>query len=389
VSTAARSVLRYLEGRRSEMVSLVEALASVESPSTVPESQVAAFDVLESAFRERDLVTLRVPGRASGGMLYARPRGRRRGQPVQLLIGHIDTVWPIGTLPEMPLERGEDMLRGPGVYDMKAGLAMMVFALEALAEEGLEPAVLPLVFVNSDEEVGSRESARRIRTLARLADRALVLEPSMGPAGIIKTARKGVGRYTLHVRGKAAHAGLDPEAGASAILELSHQIQRLFQLNDPARGVTVNVGTIDGGLRPNVIAPESKAVVDVRVATHADGERIHAAIHALAPVTAGVSLRIEGSIGRPPMEPGPRDLALWAAALEAAESLGLSLEQGMAGGGSDGNTTSQYTATLDGLGAVGDGAHAHHEFIFLDRLPERTALLAMLLMAPPLRGNYR
>jgi glutamate carboxypeptidase len=389
VSTAARSVLRYLEGRRSELVSLVEALASVESPSTVPASQAAAFDVLESAFRERELVTLRVPGRASGGMLYARPRGRRRGQPVQLLIGHIDTVWPIGTLPEMPLERGEDTLRGPGVYDMKAGLAMMVFALEALAEEGLEPAVLPLVFVNSDEEIGSRESARRIRTLARLANRALVLEPSMGPAGIIKTARKGVGRYTLHVRGKAAHAGLDPEAGASAILELSHQIQRLFQLNDPARGVTVNVGTIDGGLRPNVIAPESKAVVDVRVATQADGERIHAAIHALAPATPGVSLRIEGSIGRPPMEPGPRDQALWAAALEAAESLGLSLEQGMAGGGSDGNTTSQYTATLDGLGAVGDGAHAHHEFIFLDGLPERTALLAMLLMAPPLRGNDR
>jgi glutamate carboxypeptidase len=266
---------------------------------------------------------------------------------------------------------------------------MMVFALEALAEEGLEPAVLPLVFVNSDEEIGSRESARRIRTLARLANRALVLEPSMGPAGIIKTARKGVGCYTLHVRGKAAHAGLDPEAGASAILELSHQIQRLFQLNDPARGVTVNVGTIDGGLRPNVIAPESKAVVDVRVATQADGERIHAAIHALAPATPGVSLRIEGSIGRPPMEPGPRDQALWAAALEAAESLGLSLEQGMAGGGSDGNTTSQYTATLDGLGAVGDGAHAHHEFIFLDGLPERTALLAMLLMAPPLRGNDR
>jgi glutamate carboxypeptidase len=389
VSTAARSVLRYLEGRRSELVSLVEALASVESPSTVPASQAAAFDVLESAFRERELVTLRVPGRASGGMLYARPRGRRRGQPVQLLIGHIDTVWPIGTLPEMPLERGEDTLRGPGVYDMKAGLAMMVFALEALAEEGLEPAVLPLVFVNSDEEIGSRESARRIRTLARLANRALVLEPSTGPAGIIKTARKGVGRYTLHVRGKAAHAGLDPEAGASAILELSHQIQRLFQLNDPARGVTVNVGTIDGGLRPNVIAPESKAVVDVRVATQADGERIHAAIHALAPATPGVSLRIEGSIGRPPMEPGPRDQALWAAALEAAESLGLSLEQGMAGGGSDGNTTSQYTATLDGLGAVGDGAHAHHEFIFLDGLPERTALLAMLLMAPPLRGNDR
>ncbi len=388
MSTSARQLLDYLQERRSALADLVEALAAVESPSDVPASQGAAFDLFEGALRERGLVTFRHSGRTSGGTLYARPSRRARGQPVQLIIGHIDTVWPVGTLADMPTVRTEDRLRGPGVYDMKAGLAMMVFALEAIREHGLEPQVLPLILVNSDEEIGSRDSGGQIRRLARIADRALILEPSMGPAGIIKTARKGVGRYTIHVRGKAAHAGLDPEAGASAILELAHQVQRLFQLNDPAHGVSVNVGTIDGGLRPNVIAPESKAVVDVRVPTHADAERIDAAIHALEPVTSGVSLRVEGRIGRPPMEPRARDRALWNSAVAAAQELGLTLEQGTAGGGSDGNTTSQYTATLDGLGAVGDGAHAHHEFVFLNSLAERTALLAMLLMTPPLRGRH-
>jgi glutamate carboxypeptidase len=381
-------VLDYLERRRSAMVDLVETLASTESPSDVPASQAAAFDVFQAELRDRGLKTIRLPGRISGGQLYGRPPKRLAAQPVQLLIGHIDTVWPLGTLDGMPVDRADGKLRGPGVYDMKAGLTMMAFALEALAENGLEPEVMPLVFVNSDEEIGSHDSSDRIRTLARIADRALVLEPSLGPSGVIKTARKGVGRYTIRVLGKAAHAGLDPEGGASAILELSHQIQRLFELNDPAHGVTVNVGTIDGGLRPNVIAPESSAVVDVRVPTHDAAERIDAAIRGLTAVTPGVSVQVEGGIGRPPMEPGPRDRALWAAARAAGEDLGLALEQGMAGGGSDGNTTSQYTATLDGLGAVGDGAHAHHEFILLDKLPERTALLAMLLMAPPIGGNH-
>ncbi len=209
----------------------------------------------------------------------------------------------------------------------------------------------------------------------------------MGTDGALKTARKGVGRYTVTVLGKAAHAGLDPERGVSAILELSHVIQQLFALNDPAAGVTVNVGTIDGGLRPNVVAPESRAVIDVRVATQADAERIDAAIKGLEPSAAGIELHIEGAIGRPALEPTPRNRELWQLAAELGTEIGLDLVEGTAGGGSDGNTTSQYTATLDGLGPVGDGAHARHEHLDIDKTIERAALLALLLLAPPLAAS--
>ena len=203
--------------------------------------------------------------------------------------------------------------------------------------------------------------------------------------GKIKTARKGVGRFTVTITGKAAHAGLNPEAGASAILELSHVIQTLFALNDAQRGVTVNVGMIDGGLRANVIAPESSAIVDVRVLTQEDAARVEAMIKALEPQTPGVSLHIEGRIGRPPMERTAGNQRLWHSAQELARELDIELQQGTAGGGSDGNTASLYTPTLDGLGAVGDGAHAAHEFVDLKRMPERGALLGLLLMSPPLR----
>ncbi len=205
----------------------------------------------------------------------------------------------------------------------------------------------------------------------------------MGDEGTIKTERKGIGRFTISVHGKAAHAGLDPEGGASAILELSHVIQTLFALNDADKGVTVNVGTIDGGIQPNVIAPHSEAVVDVRVPSVALGEEIEKAIHSIQPITDGVRLHIEGAIGRPSMEATPRNLALWAQAQEAGRELGIELLAGRAGGGSDGNTTSQYTATLDGLGPVGHGAHAVHEHLRIDKTLERAALLALLMLAPP------
>jgi glutamate carboxypeptidase len=187
------------------------------------------------------------------------------------------------------------------------------------------------------------------------------------------------------VTGRAAHAGLDPGAGASAILELTHVVQSLFAMNDPTSGVTVNVGTIDGGLRPNVVAPTSVAVVDVRVATHADAERVTAAIRGLAPATEGTSVTVEGGFGRPPMERTDGTAALWSLAAAAADDLGIELAEGTAGGGSDGNTTAAFTPTLDGLGAVGDGAHAEHEYVEVARLPERAALLAALLLAPAVR----
>jgi glutamate carboxypeptidase len=223
---------------------------------------------------------------------------------------------------------------------MKGGLVQLVFALRALRELECDPPATPVVLVNSDEEVGSPESTRLIRRLAQHAARAFVLEPAFGRSGKLKTARKAVGRFTVIVRGRASHAGVNPEEGISAILEMSHQVQRLFALNDSARGVTVNVGTIDGGLRPNVVAPEVKAVVDVRVPTRDDAEQTEHAIRNLQPVLPGTSLEIVGSFGRPPMEPGERNQALWRLARELGQSLGLELEQAAVGGGSDGNTTS-------------------------------------------------
>ena len=303
-----------------------------------------------------------------------------------MIIGLCETLLQIGTLQTMPLVLEDDTLRGPGVYDMKAGLVEMVYALRAIESLDLTPGVAPLCFINSDEEIGSHESTRYIRALAQRMDRCMVMEPSLGHSGKIKTARKGVGRFTVTVQGKAAHAGLDPGAGASAILELSHVIQKLFELNDPEHGTSVNVGVIDGGLRPNMVAPESRAVIDVRVETQAIAERVEAAIHGIEAVTPGVSLMIEGHIGRPPMERTEQNQRLWRIAQELGEDLDLALEQGTAGGGSDGNTTSLFTATIDGMGAVGDGAHAHHEYIYLDLLPERCALLTLLLLAPPLNN---
>lgn len=384
MSFPGKDLLAWLRGERDSMIAFLRKLVLAESPSSEPDSQRAVRELLAGALRELGYRTRALPGRESGGQLYARPAGRLRGRPMQLVIGHYDTVWPLGTLAEMPFEVQGDLVRGPGVFDMKGGLVQLVFALRALKASSRDPSVTPVVFLNSDEEIGSHDSTRYITRLARRADRALVLEPSLGAGGAIKTARKGVGRYTITVKGRAAHAGLDPERGASAILELSYVIQKLFAMNDPASGVSVNVGTIDGGLRPNVIAPASKAVVDVRVATQEDAQRIHAAILGLEPTTPGIRLDIDGRIGRPALEPTPRNQALWRLARELGEQIGLDLAEGRAGGGSDGNTTSLYTATLDGLGPVGDGAHAHHEHLNIERTIERTALLALLLLVPPL-----
>jgi glutamate carboxypeptidase len=282
----------------------------------------------------------------------------------------------------MPVRVEGEVLKGPGSFDMKGGLVQMVYALRAVQQLGLTPPADSVVVINSDEEVGSRDSTPLIRRLARGATRAFVLEPAFGKDGKLKTTRKAVGSFTITIQGRAAHAGINPEEGASAILELSHQIQRLFALNDVARGVTVNVGTIDGGLRSNVIAPEVRASVDVRVRTRADAATIEESIRGLQPVNGQTAIRVEGGFEHPPMEPVPRNQALWQLARHLGRRLGLELEEAAVGGASDGNTTSQYTATLDGLGAVGDGAHAAHEQVAIPQMAERSALLALLLSAP-------
>lgn len=366
--------------QRTQLIDLLRRLVAAESPSSNVETHDAVRLELTTALHGIGYAT-RVVGEHTKHV-YARPVARQRHAGCQLLLGHYDTVWPVGTLAERPFTVDGNVATGPGVFDMKGGLAQMVVALDALRHLGLVPTLTPVIFVNADEEIGSRTSTRCIRRLARHARRAFVLEPALGEDGHLKTQRKGIGRFTVTVHGKAAHAGLDPDAGASAILELSHVIQKLFALNDAERGITVNVGTIDGGIQPNVIAPHSTAVVDVRVPTIDDGRRIEDAIKALEPATKGVRLHIEGSIGRPSMEATPRNQRLWARARTLGESIGLSLLQARAGGGSDGNTTSQFTATLDGLGAVGNGAHARHEFLYIDQTLDRAALLALLLMSP-------
>ena len=377
----------HLEERREEMVALLEELAAIESPSRSPAAQEPVFARLAQALAAAGCATSRLRGRTSGGQLFARParhRGRRSGpsSPSQLLLGHVDTVWPVGTLAPMPVERRDGRLHGPGTYDMKAGLVQAVFALSALRALGLETPATPLLFVNSDEEVGSADSVARIRRLARLSCRVFVLEPSLGPEGRLKTARKGLLRLRVRAVGRAAHAGLDPERGASAILALTHAIQQLYALADPARGLTVNVGMVEGGVSSNVVAPAASCEVDVRLLAHRDAVAFEAAARRLTSPVSGTSLAVDPIEYRPPLETTPGNRALWRQALGAAEELGIQLLEGTAGGASDGNTTSLLTPTLDGLGAVGDGAHAAHEHVVIEKLPERAALLALLLLSP-------
>lgn len=383
----ARQVLSHIRDQQESLITLLRHMVEAESPSSRPEAHRLILSVVTEAFRDLGFKVTRLSGYSAHKHVFARPRERAKGRPLQLLLGHYDTVWPLGTVAERPFTVDDNIIRGPGVFDMKGGLVQMVSALRAIRDLGLQTSLEPIVFINSDEEIGSRTSTRYVRTLAKCAQRAFVLEPAMGEEGMIKTERKGIGRFTITVHGKAAHAGLDPEGGASAILELSHVIQSLFALNDADQGITVNVGTIDGGLQPNVIAPHSQCVVDVRVPTLADGDRIEKEIHSLEPVTPGVRLSIEGRIGRPSMEFTLRNNALWENARALAKELGIDLQQGRAGGGSDGNTTSQYTATLDGLGPVGHGAHAEREFLYIDKTLERAALLALLLLSPAAEGE--
>ncbi len=374
-------ILNYLTAHRQEMIDFVAALARLESPTSRPETQAPVQDLLRESLEQLGFVVEIIPGKQSGGMLLARPSTLAPDQPQQLLLGHSDTVWPVGTLAEMPVEVAGNVMRGPGVLDMKSGLTQMIFALRALAELGGETAVAPIIFINSDEETGSDDSRAHIERLAQAVARVYVLEPALGSEGKIKTARKGVGEFAITVRGKAAHAGLEPEKGISATLELAHLILKLSQLNQPEEGVTVNVGVVEGGTRSNVVAAECRALVDVRAPTVAAAEALAAAVNNLHPTLPGASLVIAGGFNRSPMERTPRNQALWRLAQELGREIGLELVQGAAGGGSDGNLTSPYAATLDGLGPVGGGAHATHEHILLDSFVQRTALLALLLAA--------
>ena len=375
---AAQSV-KFLREWRSDFIKFVQTLALAESPSTVPESHGTVRDILRRALLDLGFEVQLIPGKKYGDHLLAQVPG---AFAEQMLLGHLDTVWPLNTLETMPVELDNDILRGPGIFDMKGGLAIGIFALRALETMDRVPPLAPGFLITSEEEIGSPESEYLIVDLAKKASRVFVLEPALGERGRIKTFRKGVGHFRVEVTGVSSHAGLDPDAGASAIVELANVIHSLAGLADSKRGITVNVGVIEGGTRANVVAAHATAEVDVRVKTVEDARSIEAEIDCITASVPRTHVTIEGTVARDPLERTPRNQALWESALGIASSIGADLEEGDSGGASDGNLTSQHTATLDGLGAVGDGAHADHEFLHVDRSLERAAILAGLLTLP-------
>jgi len=305
--------------------------------------------------------------------------GRDRRQPA-LLLGHFDTVYPMGTLASMPCREAGGRLHGPGTLDMKSGIAMMLYAIDAMRDQGgTLPRALTVLLV-SDEEVGSSSSRRITEELAKRSAVVFVLEPSYGLKGAVKTARKGVGEYLLKVSGKAAHAGLDFDKGHSAIRELARQIERVSKFTDRKRGLTVNVGVIEDGTRVNVVPSEAKASIDVRVVRAADAAGIGRKLRALKPVDKQCKLSVQGGLDRPPLERTAGVADLFGHASELAKRVGWKLEEAAVGGGSDGNLTAALgIPTLDGLGGVGEGAHAPSESIIISELPKRTDLLAALI----------
>lgn len=379
-SRTIESIQQLARERQEQLLERCETLVNHETPSNEPAVFDEPFDYLVDSLEELGFHCRRITGDETGGHLLARPASRERHKPRQLVIGHLDTVWDLGTLEETPFTIHDDgRASGPGLFDMKAGLAQLLTALEIIRELELDLPLTPVVFINSDEEIGSPESTRYIDCLSRMAERCYVLEPAMGSEGKLKTARKGVGHFTVSISGRASHAGISPEEGSSAIVELSHVIQELNQLNEPSRGITVNVGVIEGGTRSNVIASNSRAEVDVRVRDNQQAEEIEQAIRDIEPENPTIELKVEGGFRRPPMEFNDRNRQLWDTVKNQGQKLGLELEHTTSGGASDGNTASQNTSTIDGLGPVGAGAHESHEYIEVDGLVNRTALLSLLL----------
>jgi glutamate carboxypeptidase len=372
--------LGYFQERKDQIVQTIRQLVEIESPSDNKDAVDRLGTLLAGRFEGLGGHAKFHQVQNFGDHLQVDFAGARIGKPV-LLLGHLDTVYPMGTLATMPCRVSAGRLWGPGSFDMKSGIAFMLHAIEALRAWHEDSLPRPLtVLLVSDEEVGSGTSRLITENLAKKSMAVLVLEPSHGPKGAAKTARKGIGEYVLKVTGKAAHSGLDFEKGQSAILELARQIIAISKLIDLKRGLTLNVGTVKGGTRVNVIPAEASAVLDVRVARKQDAAGIDRKLRSLKPFNRKCKLEITGGINRPPMERTPTVAALYKKAAEIAKQSGWKLEGAAVGGGSDGNFTAGLgIPTLDGLGGVGEGAHATHESILISELPRRAALLAELI----------
>ena len=392
-SPEAQRRLAYFKDRRDEIVSSVRELVEIESPSDNKAAADSMAEFIADKFSKLGGEVCFHRAKDFGNHLQVNFAGKS-AKPV-LLLGHYDTVYPLGTLATMPCSVVGNKLTGPGVLDMKSGIALMLHAIAALQQwhnedwpkeerhskesRGQLPRPVNVLLV-SDEEMGSDSSRAITESLAKKAAAVLVLEPSYGFEGAVKTARKGVGDYLLKVTGKASHAGLDFQKGVNAILELARQIEKVSGFTDLKKGLTVNVGIVSGGSRTNVVPAEAAAQVDVRIARMKDAAGIDKKMRSLRPFNRKCKIEITGGINRPPMERTAGVAALYAQAKAIARELGWKLGEAAVGGGSDGNFTAGLgIPTLDGLGGVGDGAHATHEHILVSELPRRAALIAGLI----------
>ncbi|MEO8725393.1 MAG: M20 family metallopeptidase [Acidobacteriaceae bacterium] len=375
-----KQLLKSAKGNREQMLAELRSLVEIESPSDDREAVNRAVDWVEEKAREMgpSASTRRHKQAKFGDHLEVR-LGKPGGKAAVLLLGHLDTVWPMGTLARMPFKIEKKRVWGPGVLDMKSGVVMALEAVRMLEMTGGVDREVILLLV-SDEEVGSESSRPLTEEIAQRCGAVLVLEPGQGLGGAAKTWRKGVGEYIVRIHGLASHSGVDFKRGQSAVIELAHQVLKIADFTDLKRGLTVNPGVIRGGTRSNVIAAYAECQVDVRIQQLADGARIEGKMRSLKPKNRHCRVEVEGGLNRPPMERTKGGLKLYAEARKIADELGFALKEEGTGGGSDGNFTAALgIPTLDGLGGVGEGAHAVHESILLEELPRRTALLAGLI----------
>jgi len=366
----------YCLANHDWLLEFIEALVAIESPSDDPPAVNRCGKELAERLEAIGGAVTRVPSATAGDHLRA---SFGSGNRQILLLGHFDTVWPIGQLERMPLKRDGGRLYGPGIFDMKAGIGLATLATRALLDRDRLAEARIVMLWTTDEEIGSGTSRALIEAEASKSAAVLVFEPSL-PGGALKTSRKGVGQFEMLVRGISAHAGLDPGKGVSAIRELARQIIAIDDLQDPANGVTLTAGIVSGGTRANVVPAEARATIDARAITRADAERVQRALHALTPHLAGATLEVTGGFDRPPLERTAEIVKLFELAKRVAAEIGVKLEEGSAGGGSDGNFTAALgVPTLDGFGAIGDGAHAIHEHVEIDALVPRAATIAGVL----------
>jgi glutamate carboxypeptidase len=376
-----KELLLWLRSRQAQMIVTLEAFVRAESPSTEKDFADTCARIVANEWRKRAVTVELFEQKHRGAHIrigYSQNKSAKRNQ--LLVLGHYDTVYASGTLSKMPFRKSGGRIFGPGVFDMKAGIVQALFALDAIRNSRAELRKNIVFLWTSDEEIGSEFSRKLLESEAKRSDAVFVLEPSLGAKGLLKTARKAVGDVEIIVHGRASHAGLAPEKGVNAIHELALQLSHIQKWNDPRRGVSINAGLVSGGTRPNVIPDRAKAVLDLRALGIVDMKQIDRSLKSLRPILPGAKLEVHGGFSRPPLE---RKLSagLFEKAKVAGKRMGLRIGEGTAGGGSDGNLTAALgIPTLDGMGAVGDGAHSPDEYILAMSLPERAALLAAMLL---------